>query len=113
MQSLANAFVMSLQEEDIEQPDAREQIAEAIRSLTENTELLDVHGRNQRPHFNFLQQSLVRNAYEAENQFFNGQYEEAQFSLQELTESCFSCHMRLPGNRQDDFGKQFSNTLNI
>lgn len=113
LRALANAFMMTLQEEQIEQPDTYEQIAEAVRSLTENAEQLNTHGRNQGQRFDFLQQAMARNAYDAENQFFSGQYEDAQYSLQELTESCFSCHMRLPGSRQNDFGKQFSKALNM
>lgn len=113
LESLARAFVLSQQADGGEQPETNEDIVEAIKTLTENAEALEDHGRDQGQHFDFLQQSMVRNAYDAENSVLGGDYEESRFALRELTESCFSCHMRLPGNRRNEFGRRFSEALDI
>ena len=61
----------------------------------------------------FLRGSLARSAQDAAQRYAQGQYQQARFLLQGLTENCFACHARLPNLQPFALGKRFLEETNV
>jgi hypothetical protein len=63
--------------------------------------------------FGFLGRTLARSAQDAAQRYEHGQYPQARFLLQGLTEHCFACHARLPNLQAFDLGQRFLEETNV
>ncbi len=77
-------------------PANRETVVGALRSLSANADALSAHVRPDDPRFRHLGGALARDARDALWTYEKGQTQSSQFLVQQLTESCISCHARLP-----------------
>lgn len=110
-QALTTVFPLSLQQHQFQDKAHRPRIREALRQLADNAERLAGHGEQVPPHFDFLRQSLQQNAQYAWQRFDDGEYEEARFIVQQLTDHCFLCHSRLPSAQAFPLGKRFLDSV--
>ena len=94
-------------------PEHRQRIHAALRTLAQHAEQLETHGQEVPQSFGFLRRSLARSAHDAAERYAQGQYEQARFLLQGLTENCFACHSRLPNLQPFDLGKRFLAATNV
>jgi hypothetical protein len=112
-QALTNVFPWSLDAQQFQAPAQRQRIHEALQTLAQHTEQLDTHGQGVPQSFGFLRRSLAQSAHDAAERYAQGQYEQARFLLQGLTENCFACHSRLPNLQPFDLGKRFLAATNV
>ena len=112
-QALTSAFPWSLDAQQFQAPEHRQRILEVLRTLARQAEQLDTHGQETPQSFGFLRHSLARSAQDAAERYEQGQYEQARFLLQGLTENCFACHSRQPNLQRFDLGKRFLEETNV
>jgi hypothetical protein len=112
-QALTSAFPWSLDAEQFQAPEHRQRMHAALRALAQHAEHLETHGQEVPQSFGFLRRALARSAQDVAQRYAQGQYEQARFLLQGLTEHCFACHTRLPNMQAFDLGKRFLEETNI
>ena len=54
---------------------------------------------------------MHRVGQDAAQRYEQGQYQQARFALQQLTDQCFACHSRFTHPQSFDLGKRFLTTL--
>lgn len=112
-QALTSAFPWSLDAQQFQAPEHRQRIHAALQSLAQHAEQLDTHGQGVPQSFGFLRRSLARSAHDAAERYAQGQYPQARFLLQGLTENCFACHARLPNLQPFALGQRFLAATNV
>src|SRR5262245_39453506 len=112
-QALTSVFPWSLDVQQFQAPEQRQRIQAALEALAQHAEQLDTHGQDVPQSFGFLRRSLARSAHDAAERYAQGEYPQARFLLQGLTENCFACHSRLPNLQQFDLGKRFLAETNV
>jgi hypothetical protein len=112
-QALTTVFPLSLNEDTFQEPANRQQIQDALRALAQSATKLTGHGASMTPSFNFLQRSLSRDAQDVADLFESGQYEQARFVFQQLTDHCFLCHSQLPSSQSFGLGQRFLEQLEM
>lgn len=112
-QALTSAFPWSLDAQQFQAPEHRQRIQAALRTLAQHAEQLETHGQDVPQSFGFLRRSLARSAHDAAERYEQGQYSQARFLLQGLTENCFACHSRLPSPQRFALGQRFLAATNV
>lgn len=112
-QALTSAFPWSLDTQQFQAPEHRQRIHAALRALAQHAGQLETHGQDVPQSFGFLRRSLARSAQDAAERYAQGQYQQARFLLQGLTENCFACHSRLPNLQRFALGKRFLEETNV
>src|SRR5215475_6120364 len=112
-QDLTSVFPWSLDVQQFQAPEQRQRIQAALEALAQHAEQLDTHGQDVPQSFGFLRRSLARSAHDAAERYAQGEYPQARFLLQGLTENCFACHSRLPNLQRFDLGKRFLAATNV
>ena len=74
----------------------QEAIRASLAGLARRAATLSSHGRPEDPRFRHLGSTLARDARDALWNYEQGQPENARFLIQQMTETCVSCHARLP-----------------
>lgn len=111
--ALTGVFPWSLDAQQFQAPEHRQHIHEALQSLGQHAEHLDTHGQSLPQSFSFLRRSLAKSAHDAAERYAAGQYPQARFLLQGLTENCFACHARLPNLQPFALGQRFLAETNV
>ena len=112
-QTLTRVFPWSLDAQQFQAPEHRQRIHAALTALAQHADQLDTHGQEVPQSFGFLRRSLARSAHDAAERYAQGQYPQARFLLQRLTENCFACHARLPNLQRFDLGQHFLAATNV
>jgi hypothetical protein len=112
-QALTSTFPWSLDAQQFQAPEHRQRIQAALRTLAQHAEQLETHGQEVPQSFGFLRRALARSAHDAAERYAQGQYPQARFLLQGLTETCFACHSRLPNLQSFALGKRFLAETNV
>ena len=112
-QALTSVFPWSLDAQQFQAPEQRQRIQVGLQALAQHAESLDTHGQEVPQSFGFLRRSLARSAHDAAERYAQGEYPQARFLLQGLTENCFACHSRLPNLQPFDLGKRFLAATNV
>ena len=112
-QALTSVFPWSLDAQQFQAPEHRQRIEAGLQALAQHAEHLDTHGQDVPQSFGFLRRSLARSAHDAAERYARGEYPQARFVIQSLTENCFACHSRLPNLQPFDLGKHFLAATNL
>lgn len=112
-QALTSVFPWSLDAQQFQALEHRQRIQAALRALAQHAGQLETHGQDVPQSFGFLRRSLARSAQDAAERYAQGQYPQARFLLQGLTETCFACHSRLPNLQYFALGKRFLEETNV
>ena len=112
-QALTSVFPWSLDAQQFQAPEQRQRIQAALRALAQHAEQFDTHGQDVPQSFGFLRRSLARSAHDAAERYAQGEYPQARFLLQRLTENCFACHSRLPNLQPFALGQRFLAATNV
>lgn len=78
------------------QPEIRAQ----LQKLVTNVSQLEEHARSQDRAFEFVAKSLVRDVKSLNRWYAKGRYDEARFTLHNLTENCIACHSSFPEGKK-------------
>jgi hypothetical protein len=92
---LSRVLPKSLSDSDFLAPAVRPAIQADLDALAENAKALVQHGRSQPRGFEYVARSLARDAANVRRWYARGYFEEARFTLQNLTENCVACHSAL------------------
>ena len=112
-QALTSVFPWSLDAQQFQAPEHRQRIQAALLALAQHAEQLGTHGQEAPQSFGFLRRSLARSAHDAAERYAQGEYLQARFLLQGLTEHCFACHSRLPNLQPFALGQHFLAATNV
>jgi hypothetical protein len=77
-------------------PKNRPEIERKLRTLADGAAALKKHGETQSRGFAYVASSLATDAQRAGVWFDKGRYEEAEFTLRNMTANCVECHSSLP-----------------
>lgn len=102
--ALEIALPYAQDQEAFSAPAARAEIARALAELRANAAALRAHGGEESPAFAFFSRRLAEDAAEVEERFAANSVDEARFLLQELSDDCVACHVRLPDARPHPVG---------
>lgn len=95
---LSKVLPLSFNENDFTSAKNRAQITSSLKDLSEHANVLEKHAENKGRSFEFVAKSLERDAKNLYRWYTKGQYDEARFTLHNMTENCIACHSALPEN---------------
>jgi hypothetical protein len=104
-QALRVVVPLSLNGARFGDPANRATLVGALDNLAGNAKRLETHGSSGELGFAYLSESLARDSLDIRKRFAEGRVGEAQFLLRHLTETCATCHSRLPDDRKHALGK--------
>jgi len=91
---------LALHERRFADPTRRSSVQSRLDALAAAADRLEAHGAARDASFAFLSRSLADDLEEAQRRFLRGQPEEARFYLISATQSCVTCHARVPAARE-------------
>lgn len=87
----------------------RAAIKAELAKLTQNIGNLEQHASSQDRGFEFVAKSLARDVRSLDRWYGKGRYDEARFTLHNLTENCIACHSSFPeGQKVPDTASFFA-----
>lgn len=104
---LSEILPYAFQREAFVDPKNRPLIEQKLGQLAAGAKNLSQHGANLNRGFEFLAKSLARDIIVAEGRYRRGYYDDARFTIQNLTDNCIACHSSLPNNKPFPDAKQF------
>jgi hypothetical protein len=102
----------SFNREKFSDPKARPGMEERLTRLAANAERLQQHGASQDRAFEFVAMSLARDARTALRRYKAGHFDDARFTLHNMTDNCIACHSSLPEGRKFPDADRFFAKLN-
>lgn len=93
-------------------PAIRPKMQEQLTRLAGNAAKLQQHGASQDRAFEFVAMSLARDARTALRRYKAGHFEDARFTLHNMTDNCIACHSSLPESRKFPNSEKFFAKLN-
>ena len=96
---MAEVFPLSLSDDDFTAKTNRNKILTALDQLAENASRLQSHAKGKDKAFDFVAKSLASDAKDVARWYRRGWYNEARFTLHNMTENCISCHSRIKGDK--------------
>lgn len=78
----------------------RSMIAVQLRRLADNAEVLAKHAQSRDHGFQFVARTLGRDASDVSRLFDGGFYEEARYTLHNMTDACIACHAAAPETKR-------------
>ena len=90
----------------------RGDVRDALDTLSQAADELGRHSREGDVSFRFLSGSLAFDARTIEQRVAEQRYESASYLVQRLTETCVSCHVRLPARNGTPFADQLLERVN-
>lgn len=88
-------------------------IKSQLKILADNAQVFEQHGRSQDRAFEFVARSLARDARNVYRWYSKGHYDEARFTLHNMTENCITCHSSLPETKKFPGADQFFAKIKI
>lgn len=90
----------SFDEKDFSAPDRQAALTAQVHALVTNVHALEEHASTQDRAFEFVAKSLGRDARQLERFYAKGRFDEARFTLHNMTDNCIACHSGLPETRR-------------
>ncbi len=94
-------------------PAERARVLAALERLDALAVVLEHHGRAREAGFDELALSLGRDLVAARDHYAAGQYSEARFFFTGSLQSCVSCHVRLPSDRDFDMAEALTKSVDV
>jgi len=111
--SLVDAFIFSQNTAAFADPEKREDVLLALRTLSAQANRLEEHSSDLDPSFDYLRRSLARDASAAAQRFEDGEYAKSRFVISKLVENCVACHTRLPSDQDFNLGEEFVQSAGV
>ena len=107
--SLTDVLPLSMNGAEFSDPKNKERILTDLRNMRDSTGALVDHTKNFEGSFGFIAKSMSRDIKDIYKWYDRGATSEARYLLQQVSENCVSCHMKLPdpghAPRMDHFFK--------
>ncbi len=88
-------------------------ILKNLKKLKDNAKILDKHGVIKDKGFGFMAKSLESDANNVYRWYEKGYYDEAKFTLHNMTENCIACHSSLPETAKFPKPERFFSKINL
>ena len=94
--SLTTVLPMSMDGKEFNDPKNREKILTELRRMRDGTSSLVEHTKRFEGSYGFIAKSMSRDIKDIYNWYDKGATSESRYLLQQVSENCVSCHMKLP-----------------
>lgn len=110
--SLTNVLPLSMNNKEFSDPKNRDRILADLRNMRDGTTALVEHTKKLEGSYGFIARSMSRDIKDIYTWYDKGSLSESRYLLQQVSENCVSCHMKLPdpghAPRMDHFFKDVS-----
>ena len=110
--SLTNVLPLSMSNKEFSDPRNRERILADLRNMRDGTNALVEHTKKLEGSYGFIAKSMSRDIKDIYTWYDKGALAESRYLLQQVSENCVSCHMKVPdpghAPRMDHFFKDVS-----
>ena len=110
--SLTTVLPLSMNGKEFSDPKNRDKILAELRNMRDGTNALVDHTKSLDGSYEFIAKSMSRDIKDIYNWYDKGATSESRYLLQQVSENCISCHMKLPdpghAPRMDHFFKEVS-----
>lgn len=107
--SLTNVLPLSMSNKEFSDPKNRDRILADLRNMRDGTSALVEHTKKLEGSYGFIAKSMSRDIKDIYTWYDKGALSESRYLLQQVSENCVSCHMKLPdpghAPRMDHFFK--------
>lgn len=107
--SLTEVLPLSMSDKEFSNPKNREKILADLRNMRDGTNALVEHTKKFEGSYGFIAKSMARDIKDIYSWYDKGATSESRYLLQQVSENCVSCHMKLPdpghAPRMDHFFK--------
>ncbi len=97
---IAYLLPLSLDTEAFSAKANRPEIEKRLKQLRDNVGILEKHAGSHGRGFEYVAKSLERDTKNLYRWYTRGHYEEARFTLHNMTENCIACHSSLPETKK-------------
>lgn len=97
---IAQVLPLSFNDSDFTSSKNKNFITAKLKDLSSNAHILEKHASHKSRSFEFVAKSLERDAKNLYRWYTKGQFDEARFTLHNMTENCIACHSSLPENQK-------------
>lgn len=108
--SLTTVLPLSMNGKEFSDPKNRDKILAELRNMRDGTNALVEHTKSFDGSYGFIAKSMSRDIKDIYNWYDKGATSESRYLLQQVSENCISCHMKLPdpghAPRMDHFFKE-------
>ena len=94
--SLTDVLPLSINQEQFVLPENKERILTDLRQLRDGSKTLVEHTSKFEGSYGFIANSMARDLRDIYTWYDRGSTSEARYLLQQVSENCISCHMKLP-----------------
>jgi hypothetical protein len=107
--SLTDVLPLSMSNKEFSDPKNRDRILADLRNMRDGTNALVEHTKKLEGSYGFIAKSMSRDIKDIYTWYDKGALAESRYLLQQVSENCVSCHMKLPDSghapRMDHFFK--------
>ena len=111
--SLTNVLPLSFDRVEYANPANRDKIATDLKKLNDSTTALVSHVQKFDGSYGFIATSMAHDIKDVYSWYQKGSYSESAYLLQQITENCTSCHMKLPDPGHAPHLDQFFKNVSI
>ncbi len=111
--SFSEVLPLSFDMKEFSSKKNKSEILKSLRKLKDNAHVLEQHGEIKDKGFEFVTKSLETDANNAYRWFEKGYYDEAKFTLHNMTENCIACHNSLPETAKFPKPERFLSKINL
>ena len=111
--SLSEVLPLSFDMKEFSSKKRKHEILKSLRKLKDNAHVLEQHGEIKDKSFGFVAKSLEADANNVYRWFEKGYYDEAKFTLHNMTENCIACHNSLPETAKFPKPERFLSKINL
>jgi hypothetical protein len=108
--SLTTVLPLSMNGKEFSDPKNRDKILVELRNMRDSTNALVDHTKSLDGSYEFIAKSMSRDIKDIYNWYDKGATSESRYLLQQVSENCISCHVKLPdpghAPRMDHFFKE-------
>ena len=94
--SLTTVLPLSMDTKEFNDPKNRDKILTELRKMRDGTSSLVDHTKRFEGSYGFIAKSMSRDIKDIYNWYDKGATSESRYLLQQVSENCVSCHMKLP-----------------
>lgn len=110
---LSETLALSFEQEAFSRAANRTRVQAQLDKLAANVGHLEEHAQSQDRTFEFVAKSLGRDARRLASWYRKGRFDEARFTLHNMTDNCIACHSSLPQTKAFPRAARFLQRIDI
>jgi tetratricopeptide (TPR) repeat protein len=110
---ISKVLPLSLDEKAFKSAEHKTEITELLKQLRDHAAVLEVHGKRKDRGFEYVAKSFKNDAKNIYRWYTHGDYDEAQFTLRNITDNCITCHSSLPESHRFPPAESFFKAVHV